>query len=125
MMKSSIIHLRGMEFYGYHGVLGEEQRLGQKFLVDVDIFPLSQTKQAEKMDDIQYTINYAEVFVTVRECVENERYNLIEALAERIASQILSIYNCSKVRVEVHKPQAPIQGVFKDVSVEIVRDTIR
>lgn len=46
----------------------------------------------------------------------------MERLAQRIADQILEGFLCDSVRVEVHKPEAPIPGIFEDVSVEIWRE---
>ena len=116
MRTNKIIHLRQLEFYAYHGVLEEEKKLGQKFLVDVDIYP---PDSGNDFDDISNTINYADVYQVIRSCVENERYQLIESLADRIASRVLRDFACTKVRVEVHKPQAPVPGIFGDISAEV------
>ncbi|NLI90646.1 MAG: dihydroneopterin aldolase [Peptococcaceae bacterium] len=119
MKENNIIHLRGLEFYAHHGVLEQEKDLGQKFVVDLDIYP---GRWADESDNLKDTVNYAEVFRVVEQCVTLERYNLLETLAEKIASQLLQEFDCVKIRVEVHKPNAPIQGIFRDVSVEIVRE---
>lgn len=50
------IHLRGLEFYAYHGVLPEEQVLGQRFLIDMDMF--SDLRQAGSSDQVGDTIHY-------------------------------------------------------------------
>lgn len=112
-----IIHLRGMEFYAYHGVLPEENAHGQIFVVDVDIVPM----EWPLSDQIENTINYAEVYQAVKACMSEKNYQLIETVAEVIAKRILKDFICASVRVEVHKPQAPIDGIFSDVSVEVVR----
>jgi len=114
------IHLRGLEFFAYHGVLAEEKALGQRFIIDLDLF-LS-LRSAGVSDCVEDTVNYAEVYAAVRHCVMNEPSNLLEHLAEQIAAAVLSGFNCDAVRVEVHKPQAPIPAVFHDVSVEIWRE---
>lgn len=117
----SIIHLKGMEFYAYHGVLNEERVLGQRFLIDLDIFPLKWIDKSS--DSVTDTISYAEVFTLVKDCMEKKQFKLLESLAEHIASSILENFPCAKVRVEVHKPNAPIPGIFSDVSVEIIRES--
>lgn len=114
------ICLRGLEFFAYHGAMPEEKILGQRFLIDVDLF--KDLHQAGESDQVEDTINYAEVYQRIRSVVTEERYHLIETLAERIADQVLQEFACEAVRVEVHKPQAPISGIFKDVSVEIHRE---
>jgi dihydroneopterin aldolase len=120
MQEIDLIHLKGMTFYAYHGVLPEEQKLGQKFLVDLDVYLQSAAGYAA--DDLTKTVNYAEVFQVVERCVTGERYKLLEALAERIAAEVLGKFRCLGVRVEVHKPNAPIPGVINDISVEIYRE---
>jgi 7,8-dihydroneopterin aldolase/epimerase/oxygenase len=114
------IGLRGLEFYAYHGAMDEEKRLGQRFLVDVDL--VKDLSLAGQSDQVQDTINYAEVYQAIQKVVTEERYHLIERLAERIAEQVLEGFPCEEVRVEVHKPQAPIPGVLRDVSIEIFRE---
>lgn len=119
MSGHDVIHLKGLEFYAYHGALPEEQVLGQKFLIDMDLF-LDMSK-AGNSDQVEDTIHYEEVYQVIKACVTRGKFFLIERLAEEIASRVLGQFSCLSVRVEVHKPQAPIAGVFRDVSVEIWR----
>lgn len=114
------ICLRGLEFFAFHGAMPEEKTLGQRFLIDVDLF--KDLHHAGESDQVEDTINYAEVYQRIRAVVTEERFQLIEMLAERIADQVIQEFACVAVRVEVHKPQAPIPGIFKDVSVEIYRE---
>lgn len=115
MKQNHIIHLQGMEFYAFHGVLEEEKKLGQRFLVDVDLYLPPRTAGT---DNIKDTVNYAEVFILVKDCVEQERFSLLESLADKILMRLRESFTCQKIRVVVHKPQAPIQGIIKDVSLE-------
>lgn len=115
-----MIHLRGLKFYAYHGVMPEERVLGQKFVVDVDLY--RDLRRPGSSDQVADTINYAEVYQQIKTIVTEERFQLLERLAERIAEQILNEFSCESIRVEIHKPQAPIPGVFEDVSVEIWRE---
>lgn len=115
------IHIRNMEFYGYHGVLQEESVLGQRFRASVSI--AVDTKKAGKTDHVEDTVSYVDIYNLCKEIIEGERYNLIEAVAERIAEKILSkfenmVFGC---RVEIIKPDPPIPGHYKEVAVEIVR----
>ena len=119
MLGPDVIHLRGLEFFAYHGVLPEEQVLGQKFLIDVDLF--FDLRQAGVSDQLGETVHYGEVYQTIKECVSGDPCQLLEHLAEQIAQRILAEFSCLSVRVEVHKPQAPIPGAFRDISVEIRR----
>lgn len=114
------IALRGLKFFGYHGVLREEEVLGQIFIVDIDLY--ADLSKAGKSDQVEDTINYAEVYARIKAIVEIEKYLLIERLAERIAEDVLGEFACEAVRVTVHKPQAPIPGIFEDAFVEIYRE---
>ena len=116
------ITLTGMEFFGYHGVLPEENKLGQRFVVDL-VLELD-LHQAGLNDDLNATINYAEVYQEVRELVEDAHKPMktIEALAELIVSMLWTKYSMLEhITVTVHKPGAPVAGVFRDVSVTLER----
>jgi dihydroneopterin aldolase/2-amino-4-hydroxy-6-hydroxymethyldihydropteridine diphosphokinase len=110
-----------MQFYGYHGALPEEQRIGQRF--DVDVTLNCDLYQAGTTDQLEQTVNYAEVYMQVKEIVEGRAHKLIETVAEKIAETIL--LNFSKVEschVKVIKPNPPIAGHYDSVSVEIERN---
>ncbi|QEN04061.1 dihydroneopterin aldolase [Thiospirochaeta perfilievii] len=114
------ILLNNMCFYGYHGVLPEETKLGQKFFIDMEIF--LDLEAAGRTDDIAKSISYAEVFEIVKEVTQGEPYQLIEALAHGIAKRVLSTYNSiDSVLVRVKKPEAPVPGSYDYFGVEIVR----
>jgi dihydroneopterin aldolase len=118
-MGRDVIRLHNMPFYGRHGVNQEEQTLGQRFEVDVEV--VLDTRPAGLKDDLRLTINYAHVYRAVKRIVEEERFALIEALAETIAMQLGRHFQPDAVRVCVRKPHAPIQGVFDYVGVTIER----
>ncbi|MEK5230296.1 dihydroneopterin aldolase [Lysinibacillus sp. FSL K6-0232] len=115
------IHLKDMQFYGYHGVLAAETTLGQRFRANVSL-AVDMTKAGET-DDLNYTVNYAEVYALCRDIVEGEPFKLIEALAVKVANTILTTYTdkVKGVRVELIKPDPPIHGYYKEVSVEVTR----
>ncbi|HYF93209.1 MAG TPA: dihydroneopterin aldolase [Symbiobacteriaceae bacterium] len=113
------IVLTGMQFYGYHGVYPEETRLGQVFVVDVELH--ADLREAGRTDDLQRTVDYGQVYSTVKEIVEGRPFKLIEALAEKTAAELLQGFPISEVVVRVHKPKAPIPGAFGGVMVEIRR----
>lgn len=113
------INLEGMDFFGYHGVLPEENKLGQRFIVDACMY--LDLRRAGKSDDLTETVNYAEIYHRVKSIVEGEPVKLIESLADRIASAILESDLVVSVQVTVSKPGAPINGVFGNVSVTVNR----
>jgi dihydroneopterin aldolase len=109
-----------MVFYGYHGVFPEENKLGQQFYVDVELeLPL---KLAGSTDELEHTVNYAEVYYAVQSIVEGKSFRLIEALAENIASTLLQTYtSINEIKVRVIKPHPPFKVFFDGVTVEITR----
>ncbi|EAE7466791.1 dihydroneopterin aldolase [Listeria monocytogenes] len=114
------IYLNELVFYGYHGVLAEETKLGQTFRVSL-ILGLS-TKKAGISDSVEDTVSYADVYETVKEIVEGKPFKLIEALAEKIASEVLTGYPLlEEVTVKLIKPNPPIPGHYDSVAVEIER----
>jgi dihydroneopterin aldolase len=119
IMGQDKIILNKMEFFGYHGVLPEEKKLGQKFYVDVEIG--CDLKEAGEQDELEQTINYALIYQQIKKVMEQEQFNLIEACAERIAAEILSYPKINWCLVRVNKPEAPLPGIFDKVAVEIVR----
>jgi dihydroneopterin aldolase len=118
------ITLTGVEALGYHGVLTSERENGQPFIVDVVLH--AEIREAGRTDDLARTVDYSEVADVIVAAITGEPLNLIEALAQRIAESIFALEsatrtNVSLVEVTVHKPQAPINVPFSDVSVTIVR----
>ena len=114
------IWIKDLEIFAYHGVLAEEKRNGQNFYVtvsmDVDLHAAGMT------DDLDKTVNYAEVCERIRRTMQEESYDLIEAAAENVADAILLAYPQIKmVHVIVSKPGAPIPMEFDTVCVDITR----
>ena len=117
---SDRIFLRGIELHAHHGLFEEEARLGQRFIVDIDWW--LDTAPAAAHANYDETVGYEKVFAIVHEVSSGHRFHILEALAEAIAATVLERYGrVEKVRVEVHKPSAPIAGIFRDAGVEITR----
>ncbi|QUW20711.1 dihydroneopterin aldolase [Sporosarcina sp. Marseille-Q4063] len=119
------IHLNEMEFYGYHGALPEETKLGQRFRVTVSL--ATNLEEAGKTDNLDKTVNYAEVYELCKEIVEGAPKKLIEAVAEIIAENLLNSYSnkVTGVRVVLIKPDPPIAGHYASVSVDITRGNFK
>jgi 7,8-dihydroneopterin aldolase/epimerase/oxygenase len=114
------IYVNRMEFYGYHGVFSEETRLGQRFAVDLSVS--LDLKKAGETDELKYSVNYAELYQVCKDIVEGPPYKLVEAVAEKIAAGILTMFALvSEVTVKVIKPDPPIPGHYNSVAVEITR----
>ncbi|TCK93306.1 dihydroneopterin aldolase [Natranaerovirga hydrolytica] len=114
------IIMKNLGFYGYHGVLLEENKLGQKFFIDTVLY--MDLKKAGKKDAIEDTVSYADVYEHIKDMTENKRFHLIEALAENIADTILKQYPMVKeIKVTIKKPEAPVKGIYDYFGVEIRR----
>ncbi|WP_249872191.1 dihydroneopterin aldolase [Oceanobacillus saliphilus] len=115
------ILLNNMQFYGFHGLLPEENKLGQRFNVDVELY--LDLKKAGNTDNMHDSVHYGHVYDVVKEVVEGEAKKLIEAVAERIANELLSSFELLEAcRVKVIKPDPPIPGHYQSVAVEIYRE---
>jgi len=118
------IKLKGLSFYGYHGLFPEENRLGQRFIVDVTLY--TSVQKAGTTDEMKHSIDYGSVYNIVKQTVEGEAKNLIEAVAETIAEQLFENFSAiSACTVEVTKPHPPIDGQYDGVAVEIYRERVQ
>ncbi len=113
------IMARGLTFTACHGVLATEKVVPQTFKLDLDLF--LDLRAAGMSDDLKDTVSYAEVFEQVRKIVENESYDLLEALAENIAASLLFCYPLQGVEITIYKPDAPVNGIFDNFAVNIQR----
>lgn len=114
------IIIKKLEIYAYHGVMSEEKKKGQKFIVTVELSV--SLRNAGVTDNLSETINYAQVCEDIRDVMLGEKYDLIEAAAENIAGTILVKYDTIKeVRVLLEKPDAPIDMIFDAMCVDITR----
>ena len=109
----------GIECRGHHGVFDFERREGQTFVVDL-VLGLD-TAPAAASDDLHDTVDYGSLVATVKKSVETEPVDLIETLAQRIAGVCLTDPRVEWARVTVHKPDAPIEATFRDVTLTITR----
>jgi 7,8-dihydroneopterin aldolase/epimerase/oxygenase len=109
-----------MEFYGYHGCFPEENKLGQRFIVDLELY--LNLLPAGQSDNLAHTVNYAEVFHLCKSIVESEKFQLVEKLTQQLAEKILTQFPLvQEIMVRVIKPDPPIPGHYDSVAVEIRR----
>ncbi len=114
-----VIKILGLTATGKHGVYPSERRDGQPFRVDVIMHV--DTRSAATDDDLSRTVDYSEVAADVNAILAGPPVYLIETLAQRVAEAVLKYEPVQIVEVEVHKPDAPIDYEFKDVSMTIRR----
>ena len=114
------IVLSGMEFEARVGADDDERAERQAILVDVEM--TVDLRSAGQADDLAQTVDYADAFRRCREIADGSTFNLLEALAEAIAAELLAAFaNVESVRVGVRKPGVPIDGVLEFAGVDIER----
>jgi dihydroneopterin aldolase len=116
---ADFLTLTGLRASGFHGVFEHERQNGQEFVIDVTVW--LDIAAAASGDDLDRTINYGTLAEEVVAAVEREPVDLIETVAERIATVVLAHPAAERARVTLHKPSAPITVPFGDVSVTIER----
>ncbi|KAL1319984.1 dihydroneopterin aldolase 1-like isoform X2 [Arachis ipaensis] len=88
LMRGDKLILRGLMFHGFHGVNPEERTLGQKFLVDIDAW--IDLRAAGKSDNLSDSVSYTDIYRIVKEVIEGPPHNLLESVAQKIASTTLT-----------------------------------
>ncbi len=114
------IGLRGLRAHAHHGVYAFERERGQIFRVDA-VLELD-TAPAAAGDDLERTVNYAELAKQLHAVLTGEPVSLLETLAQRLADTCLADPLVQAVEITVHKPQAELGVPFDDVAVFIRRE---
>ncbi len=113
------IIIKGIEVFAFHGALKEENSLGQRFTIDIEM--KKNIRKACEEDNLEETVHYGYVHDDVVQLTKNNKFKLIEKLAEEIAKMVIKKYGVEEITVKIIKPNAPINGIFKYVAVEITR----
>lgn len=114
---SDTVELRGLRVHGHHGVLPEERRDGQPFVVDAIL--TVDTEPAARTDDLVDTVDYAALAASLAAVVAGEPAQLIETVAHRLADACLADRRVARVEIALHKPQAPVGLPVEDVVVTV------
>lgn len=118
-MTSDTIEIRGLRAMGCHGVLDFEKVRPQPFVVDLVL--IAELRKAGQTDALDDTVSYSVIVNAVVAVIEGEHCDLIEHLAERIASAVLQYSRITSADVTVRKPRAPVAVDVTDVGVRIHR----
>lgn len=119
-MRYDEIHIENLEVFANHGVLPEEARLGQKFLISMVLY--LDTRPAGKADCLEQSVHYGEVSAFAAAFMKEHTYQLIEAAAEHLAQSLLLRYpRLEGLSLELKKPWAPVGLPLDTVSVKITR----
>lgn len=111
------IFVRGIEFYGYHGVPAEERHIGHRYRVDLE---LRVDGTADESDHISETVDYGAVAKLVTEIGIGEGGHTVERLARVMAERVLSEYALvASVWISVAKPLPPSPVIAAEAGVEM------
>ena len=115
------IIIKDLKLYAYHGVNPEEKAEGQNFIFDIECsVDLSQPCASDNVND---TVNYAQIIKLTRRVFTKEKYDLIEKAAQVVADAILENFEkIEKVEILLKKPEAPVKADFGYVAVKIKRE---
>lgn len=117
MRRTERVFVENLGIHGFHGLIAEEQRLGQKFYADIECLVARQEAPSDTMKD---AVDYGKVCDLAQEISASGPFNLIETLAERIGQGVMETFPLvSRVRVRIRKPNAPIRHFLDHVGVEI------
>jgi dihydroneopterin aldolase len=110
------VELYGLELHGFHGVLEEERRDGQRFLYDLWL----DVGARGSSDRIEDAVDYREVVACVREVNEEPR-QLLEALAAAVADALVARFELARARVRVRKPDVALPAAVEYSAVSVER----
>ena len=114
---TTTIELAGLELRGYHGVLEEERREGQRFLFDVWV-DLASPPTDDRIED---TLDYRTIAACVREISDGATFQLLESLAAAIADELTARFPVTAARVRVRKPDVRLDPPVEHSAVVVAR----
>jgi 7,8-dihydroneopterin aldolase/epimerase/oxygenase len=109
-----IVELHGLEVFGRHGAYEEEQRDGQPFWFDVRL----EVGDRGADDDLARAVDYTLVAACIREISDAHRFDLLEALATRVADELVARFGPERLTVRVRKRPAGLPVEYSAVTVE-------
>jgi dihydroneopterin aldolase len=117
-MRHDVIRIKNASFYAYHGAISDEQNLGGKFEVDVELH--ADLSSAIAHDSLKHTLDYETIYSLIQTTVTAKKYYLLETLADTIMKNILREFSLvDAITVRIRKPHPPIKGVVDYVEVEV------
>lgn len=110
--------IKDFEVFAYHGVHTEEKKLGQLFVISLEI--TADIQVAAQTDDLKNTIHYGHICRDIEQFMHENKFNLIEAVAINIIKMLFKKYSLARsIKLTIKKPWAPIAKHIKYVAVEM------
>lgn len=115
------ITIEEMEFYAFHGHYQEEQIVGNRFLVDLDME--CDLKPPADSDNLEDAVNYQMAYMLIKKEMRRKKSNLLENIAKRILDALFAeLEGLEKATIRVRKMHPPMGGPIKSVGVTMSRD---
>lgn len=117
------ISIKGLRVFAHHGVFESERINGQDFFIDATVWIDGEAAAAN--DDLAQTVNYGELANALVGDAKANPVDLLETLATRLLELVMNFGGgdatgiVKKAKITVHKPKAPIEHEFADVSVTV------
>jgi dihydroneopterin aldolase len=114
------VSLQGIDVYAHHGVHPAERELGQRFVIDADLW--IDCDLAASSDSLSKALDYTAVHRCINESTAGTSFHLIEALAGHLCRVLLESFPVDRVQVTVQKPNPPIANFLGRAAVTFVRE---
>ncbi len=114
------VSLHGIDVYAHHGVHPAERELGQRFVIDADLW--TDCAAAAASDSLDQALDYTAVHACIKESTAGTSFQLIEALAGHLCRVLLESFPVTKVQVTVQKPNPPIPNFLGRAAITFIRD---
>ena len=109
------IFLQGIQIYAYHGVLPQENKVGSYYYIDIDI--KTDFSKASETDELDKTINYAEIFSCIKEEMKIPS-KLLENVIERIAKRLFNtLPSIEEIDIKISKENPPMSAIGQRIGV--------
>ena len=115
-----LVIVKGLKARGRHGVLPEEKEIDQEFILDIEVE--CDTREAARTDDLSRSVDYVTLAEGAARIVEDTSFDLVETLADRIATHALSLGGARLATVTIRKPGAPLDVRVDWVGVRVRRE---
>ena len=113
------VFVRGLEFYGFHGVAEEERVIGHRFRADLEYQVGSVACETDRIDD---TVNYGDVALCLVEMGQSRQFKTVERLATVMLDELFARFpgiQSAQLRLAKRLPPAPV--IAEEVGIEIRR----
>jgi dihydroneopterin aldolase len=119
MLDGDVIMIKGLTIWARHGVFPEENKFGQRFVVDLEA--VTDASEVCHTDDISKGASYVHLYECANKVVGGEQHKTLQRIAQRVSEEVLKDDRITEVRVTIKKPFVPLGGILDYSGVSITR----